>query len=269
MTELILEGLKAKQQKTWASGDYGAVATLIHPMAEETVQAADLTPGAEVLDVAAGTGNAALAAARCGCRVTASDYVPGLLARARERADAERLPLTTEIADAEHLPYAAGRFDAVLSVVGAMFAPDQERTAAELTRVCRRGGTIAMANWTPDGFIGEMFRTVGRRVPPPPGIRGPVEWGSEARVRELFGDRVTDLRTVRREFVFRFTSPEHFADYFREYYGPTLKAFEALGPDGGKPLYDDLVALAGRYNTATDGTARIPSAYLRIVATRA
>ncbi|MBM2622981.1 class I SAM-dependent methyltransferase [Actinoplanes sp. LDG1-06] len=269
MTELILEGLKAKQQKTWASGDYGAVAALIHPMAEETVQAADLAPGAEVLDVAAGTGNASLAAARCGCRVTATDYVPGLLARARERADAERLPLETGVADAENLPYADGRYDAVISVVGAMFAPDQERTAAEMARVCRPGGTIAMANWTPDGFIGEMFRTVGRRVPPPPGIRGPVEWGSEDRVRELFGDRVRDLRAVRREFVFRFASPEHFADYFRQFYGPTLKAFEALGPDGGKPLYDDLVELAGRYNTAGDGSARIPSAYLRIVATRA
>lgn len=269
MSELVLEGLKAKQQKTWASGDYGAVAALIHPMAEETVQAADLSAGIEVLDVAAGTGNAAIAAARSGARVIASDYVPELLARARERADAEHLPLTIEIADAENLPYADGRFDAVISVVGAMFAPDQERVAAELTRVCRSGGTIAMANWTPDGFIGEMFRTVGRRVPPPPGIRGPVEWGSEARVRELFGDRVTDVRTERREFIFRFTSPEHFADYFREHYGPTLKAFEALGPDGGKPLYDDLVELVSRYNTAEDGTARIPSAYLQIVATRA
>jgi len=269
MSELVLEGLKAKQQKTWASGDYGAVAALIHPMAEETVLAADLSAGDEVLDVAAGTGNASIAAARSGARVIASDYVAGLLARAQERAAAERLPITIEIADAENLPYADGRFDAVISVVGAMFAPDQERTAAELTRVVRSGGTIALANWTPDGFIGEMFRTVGRRVPPPPGIRGPVEWGSEARVRELFGDRVTDLRTVRREFVFRFTSPEHFADYFREHYGPTLKAFEALGPDGAKPLYDDLVELAGRYNTAEDGTARIPSAYLQIVATRA
>ncbi len=268
MSELVLEGLKAKQQKTWASGDYGAVAALIHPMAEETVQAADLSAGAEVLDVAAGTGNASIAAARCGCRVTATDYVAALLDRAQERADAEHLPLTTEVADAENLPCADGRYDAVISVVGAMFAPDQERVAAEITRVCRPGGTIALANWTPEGFIGEMFRTVGRRVPPPPGIRGPVEWGSEARVRELFGDRVTDLRLVRRDFVFRFTSPEHFADYFRQNYGPTLKAFEALGPDGGKPLYDDLVALAHRHNTATDGTARIPSAYLQIVATR-
>ncbi|MFC3741509.1 class I SAM-dependent methyltransferase [Paractinoplanes deccanensis] len=269
MTELVLEGVKAKQQKTWASGDYGAVAALIHPMAEETVQAADLSAGARVLDVAAGTGNASIAAARCGADVVATDYVAALLDRARERAAAEHLPITTEVADAESLPCADGSFDAVISVVGAMFAPDQERTAAEITRVCRPGGTVAMANWTPEGFIGEMFRTVGRRVPPPPGIRGPVEWGSEPRVRELFGDRVAALDVAERAFVFRFASPEAFADYFRQHYGPTLKAFEALGPDGGKPLYDDLVALIARFNTATDGTCKVPSTYLRIVATRA
>ena len=268
MTEFVLEGLKAKQQKTWASGDYGAVAAMIHPMAEELVQAADLSAGAEVLDVAAGTGNAAIAAARCGCRVTASDYVADLLGRARERAAAEHLPLTTEVADAENLPYPDGRFDAVLSVVGAMFAPDQERTAGELARVCRSGGTIATANWAPDGFIGELFRTVGRRVPPPPGIRGPVEWGSEARVRELFAGRVHSVRAVRRTFVFRFRSAEEFVDFFRQQYGPTLKAFEALGPDGGKPLYDDLVALVTRYDTATDSTVKVPSDYLQVVATR-
>jgi SAM-dependent methyltransferase len=237
-------------------------------MAEETVQAADLSAGAEVLDVAAGTGNASIAAARCGADVTATDYVDALLDRARERAAAEHLTIATGIADAENLPYPDARFDAVISVVGAMFAPDQDRTAAELTRVCRPGGTIAMANWTPDGFIGEMFRTVGRRVPPPPGIRGPVEWGSEARVRELLGDRVSSLRVAERTFVFRFASPEAFADFFREHYGPTLKAFEALGPDGGKPLFDDLVSLIGRYNTATDGTTKVPSTYLQIVATR-
>jgi ubiquinone/menaquinone biosynthesis C-methylase UbiE len=178
MTTLELDGLKAKQQKTWGSGDYGAVAALIHPIAEELAQAADLSAGARVLDVAAGTGNAAIAVARCGARVTATDYVEALLDRARERAAAEHLPMDFEIADAENLPYAEGEYDAVFSVVGAMFAPDQERSAAELIRVCRPGGTIAMANWTPEGFIGELFRTVGRRVPPPPGIRGPVEWGS-------------------------------------------------------------------------------------------
>jgi SAM-dependent methyltransferase len=267
-SSLALEGLKARQQKTWASGDYGAVAALIHSIAEELVQAADLSAGARVLDVAAGTGNAAIAAARCGCRVTATDYVPELLDRGRERAGAEHLPVTFEVADAENLPYADGSYHAVISVVGAMFAPDQERAAAEMARVCRPGGTIAMANWTPDGFIGEMFRTVGRRVPPPPGIRGPVEWGSADRVRELFGDRVRDLRAEPRTFVFRFESPNGFADYFREHYGPTVKAFEALGPDGGKLLYDDLVDLASRHNVATDGTAKIPSAYLRVVAVR-
>jgi SAM-dependent methyltransferase len=268
MTELVLEGLKAKQQITWGSGDYGAVAAHIHSMAEDTVQAADLSAGARVLDVAAGTGNAAIAAARCGCRVTASDYVTSLLERARERAAAEHLPIDVDLADAENLPYPDASFDAVVSVVGAMFAPDQEKVAAELTRVCKPGGTIALANWTPDGFIGHMFRTVGRRVPPPPGIRGPVEWGSEARVRELLDDRVADLRVVPRTFVFRFASPEAFADFFRVHYGPTVKAFEALGPDGGKPLYDDLVALATQHNVATDGTLKVPSAYVQVLATR-
>jgi SAM-dependent methyltransferase len=268
MTTLQLEGLKAKQQATWGSGDYGAVAALIHPIAEDLAQAADLSAGARVLDVAAGTGNAAIAAARCGARVTATDYVEALLDRARARAAAEHLPMDFEIADAEDLPCADGAYDAVLSVVGAMFAPDQERTAAELVRVCRPGGTIAMANWTPDGFIGELFRTVGRRVPPPPGIRGPVEWGSESRIRELFGNRVAELRVVPRAFVFRFGSPAGFADYFRANYGPTLKAFEALDADGGKQLYEDLVALAERYNVAGDGTAKIPSAYVQVFATR-
>ncbi|GIM88911.1 methyltransferase [Paractinoplanes toevensis] len=267
MTELVLDGLKAKQQKTWASGDYGAVAALIQPIAEELVQAADLSAGSRVLDVAAGTGNAAIAAARCGCRVVATDYVPELLDRGRERAAAEHLAIDFKVADAENLPCDDGEHDAVLSVVGAMFAPDQEKVAAELVRVCRPGGTIAMANWTPDGFIGEMFRTVGRRVPPPPGVRGPVEWGNEARVRELLGGRVRELQVIPKTFVFRFTSPEHFADYFREHYGPTLKAFEALGADS-KPLYDDLVELAARHNTAGDGTCKIPSAYLQVLAVR-
>jgi SAM-dependent methyltransferase len=268
MTALELDGLKAKQQKIWASGDYGALAAMIHPISEELVQAADLSAGMRVLDVAAGTGNASIAAARGGAQVTTTDYVTALLDRARERADAEHLTLTFEVADAENLPYGDATFDAVLSVVGAMFAPDQERVAAELTRVCRPGGTIAMANWTPDGFIGEMFRTVGRHVPPPPGIRGPVEWGSDSRIRELFGDRVCELRIVPRQFVFRFVSPRALVDHFKSYYGPTLKAFEALDADGGKQLHDDLVELAVRYNAATDGTAKIRAAYVQVLATR-
>jgi SAM-dependent methyltransferase len=268
-TSLALDGIKAKQQKTWSSGDYGAVAALIHPIAEDLVQAADLSAGSRVLDVATGTGNAAIAAARCRCDVTGVDYVPELLERGRERATAEHLPVRFVEADAEALPCDDGEWDAVFSVVGAMFAPDQERTAAELTRVCRSGGIIAMANWTPDGFIGDLFRTVGRHVPPPPGVRAPVEWGTETRLRELFGDRVAQLRVTPRDFVFRFTSAEEFADYFRANYGPTLKAFEALDEDRGKALYVDLVDLAARHNSATDGTLRIASAYLSVIATRA
>lgn len=266
---LALDGIKARQQQTWSSGDYGAVAALIQPIAEALVQAADLTAGTSVLDVATGTGNAAIAAARCRCAVTGVDYVPGLLDRGRARAAAEHLPVTFVEGDAEALPGEDAAWDAVLSVVGVMFAPDQERAAAELTRVCRPGGTIALANWTPDGFVGELFRTVGRRVPPPPGVRAPVEWGSEPRLRELFGDRVRDLRVQRREFVFRFPAPQDFADYFRAHYGPTLKAFEALDEDTGKLLHADLVELATRHNMATDGTARIPSAYVEVLARRA
>jgi ubiquinone/menaquinone biosynthesis C-methylase UbiE len=264
MTVPTLTGLTSRQQQTWASGDYGAVAALIHPIAEELVQAADLSAGARVLDVAAGTGNAAIAAARCLCRVTATDYVPALLERAAQRAAAEHLPIETAPADAQNLPYPDASFDAVLSVVGAMFAPDQEQTAAELLRVCRPGGTVAMANWTPEGFIGAMFRTVGRRVPPPPGIRGPVEWGSEPRLKELFK---TDVQIVQRTFVFRFESPAAFADYFRVHYGPTVKAFEALGEDS-EGLYQDLVDLAERHNVATDGTAKLPAAYVQVLVKR-
>jgi SAM-dependent methyltransferase len=265
MTTLALDGIKAKQQKTWSSGDYGAVAALIHPISEALVQAADLSAGARVLDVATGSGNVAIAAARCLCAVTGIDYVPELLDRGRERAAAEHLPAEFAEGDAEALAFADDTFDAVFSVVGAMFAPDQEKTAAEMVRVCKPGGTIAMANWTPDGFIGEMFRTVGRRVPPPPGVRAPVEWGSEPRLRELFGDAVTDLRVTPREFVFRFASPAAFADYFAVNYGPTLKAMDALGADG-KLLYADLADLAARHNVATDGTTKIPSGYVEMLA---
>jgi len=268
-SSLALEGIKARQQKTWASGDYGAVAALIHSTSEHLVQAADLTAGSRVVDVATGTGNAAIAAARCLCAVTGVDYVPELLDRGRARAAAEHLSIDFVEGDAEALPCRDGEFDAVLSVFGIMFAPDQERTAAELTRVCRPGGTIALANWVPDGFIGELFRTIGRRVPPPPGVRAPAEWGSEPRLRELFGDRVRDLRINRREFVFRFPAQEDFADYFRAHYGPTLKAFEALDTDHGKLLHADLVELVSRFNVATDGTAKIPSAYVEVLATRA
>jgi ubiquinone/menaquinone biosynthesis C-methylase UbiE len=270
MTTLVLDGLKAKQQKTWASGDYGAVAALIQPISDKLVEAADLSAGSRVLDVGTGTGNAAIAAARCLCAVVGVDYVRPLLDRAAERAAAERFAIKFREGDAEALPCEDGEYDAVLSVVGAMFAPDQEAVTAELLRVCRPGGTIALANWTPDGFIGELFRTVGRRVPPPPGVRAPTEWGYEPRLRELFGDAVSDLTVTPRVFTFRFETAEAFADYFRSNYGPTLKAFEALDEDGGKLLYADLVDLAIRYNASrTDSTVRIPSAYVEVVAHKA
>ncbi|MGW3786009.1 class I SAM-dependent methyltransferase [Micromonospora chokoriensis] len=267
-TALDLTAVKARQQVTWASGDYGAVAALIHPIAELLVTAADLSAGARVLDVATGTGNAAIAAARCGCAVTGVDYVPELLKRGHARASAERLPVTFVAGDAERLAYVDGAFDAVLSVVGVMFAPNQERAAAELVRVCRTGGTVALASWTPQGFIGELFRTVGRHVPPPAGLRPPVEWGDEDRVRELLGGAVGDFRAVRREFVFRFGTPEEFALFFRANYGPTLKAFEALPEERRAELHAALVELARRHNRASDGTVRIPAEYLEVVARR-
>lgn len=270
MTSMIdLAAVKARQQQTWASGDYGAVAARIHLVSELLVEAADLAAGATVLDVATGTGNAAIAAARCGCRVTGVDYVPELLERAHARAVAERLPVTFATGDAERLAYPDASFDAVLSCVGVMFAPDQERAAAELVRVCRPGGTVALAAWTPEGFIGDLFRTVGRHVPPPAGLRGPVEWGREERLAELFGATLRDLRATRRTFVLRFTAQEEFADFFRVNYGPTLKAFEALDEQRRPALHADLVELARRYDRSTDGTVRIPAEYLEVVATRA
>ncbi|MEU7585866.1 class I SAM-dependent methyltransferase [Micromonospora sp. NPDC049230] len=267
-TALDFDAVKTRQQVTWASGDYGAVAALIHPIAELLVTAADLSAGARVLDVATGSGNAAIAAARCGCVVTGVDYVPGLLERGRQRATAERLPVAFVAGDAEHLAHPDGTFDAVLSVVGVMFAPDQQRAAAELVRVCRPGGTVALASWTPQGFVGELFRTVARHVPPPPGLRAPVEWGDEARVRELLGGAVGDLRMVRRKFVFRFGTAEEFTDFFRVNYGPTVKAFEALPEERRPQLHADLVELARTHNRASDGTVRIPAEYLEVVAQR-
>jgi ubiquinone/menaquinone biosynthesis C-methylase UbiE len=263
-----LAAVKAKQRKMWASGDYSAVAARIAVMAEDMVQAAGLRAGERVLDVATGSGNAAIAAARNGCEVTGTDYVPELLERARARAAAEGLAVTFAEADAEDLPYRDGEFDAVTSSLGVMFAPDQERAAAELVRVCRPGGTIAMVNWTPAGFIGGLLRTVGKHVPPPPGVRPPTLWGTEERLRELLGDAVSDLRVARREFVFRFQSPEEFARFFRDNYGPTLKAFEGLDEPGRQALFDDMTALAREHDQEPGPSVAMPSEYVEVVATR-
>jgi SAM-dependent methyltransferase len=264
--ETDLSAVKARQRTTWGSADYGAVAARIVSMAELLVQAADLRAGDQVLDVAAGTGNAALAAARCGCDVTGVDYVPELLERGRERARAEGLDVSFVEGDAESLPYPDASFDAVLSCVGVMFTPDQELAAAELVRVCRPGGKIALANWTPTGFIGGMFRTVSKHVPPPAGVKPPGLWGTEQRLGELFAGALSDMSVERRHFVFRFRSADDFVEFFRANYGPVTQAFEALDDAARGHLHADLAALVAAHDRGPGPTVTIPAEYLEVIA---
>ena len=268
MTTFDLDSIKRRQQVTWASGDFHAVAVTITLVGELLCEAADVGADEQVLDVACGSGNTALAAARRFANVTGVDYVPALVTRARDRFAIEGLTGTFAEGDAEHLPFEDDSFDVVLSTFGSMFAPDQERAASELVRVCRPGGRIGMANWTPEGAVGELFRITGRHVPPPAGLRPPTEWGSEQRVRELFGAGVADLNTTKRDFVFRYRSPEHWLEYWRAYYGPTLKAFETLGDDSDA-YATELLAMWQRRNVATSGALAVPSEYLEVVATKA
>ena len=264
-----LETIKARQQKTWASGDYSAIAARISLISERLCDAADLRAGWRVLDIAGGSGNTALAAARLGAEVVTLDYVPALLDRACERAAAEGLAITTVEGDAEALPFPDASFDAVISAVGVMFAPDHARTAAEMLRVCRPGGTVAMANWTPDGFIGGLFSTTGAYVPPPAGVTPPPLWGTEDHVRGLLGDGVRDMRATRRTFTFRERSPEAFVDLFRTYYGPTHMAFGALDGDDRDGLYSALTSLVRRHDVIADDEAvACPADYLEVIATR-
>jgi ubiquinone/menaquinone biosynthesis C-methylase UbiE len=264
-----LAAIKTRQQATWASGDYSAIAALIVPVAERLADATDLRAGTRVLDIATGSGNAAIAAARIGCDVTGVDYVPGLLERGRERAAAERLAITFRDGDAEDLPFPDASFDAVLQVFGAMFAPDHQRTAAELVRVCRPGARIGLASWTSEGFLGDMFRTIGAHVPPPAGLASPMRWGDEAYLESIFGDTVEWLGHTRRVFTFRFTSAEAFVSTFGTWYGPTLKAFEGLDDRPRLQLADDLAALARRHNRLDEeGAIAIPGEYLESVGLR-
>jgi SAM-dependent methyltransferase len=262
-----LSAIKERQRRTWASGDYSAIGARIALMAERLVESAGLRAGDAVLDVATGTGNAAIAAARCGCEVTGVDYVEGLLERGRERAAAEGLSVTFTEGDAERLPYLDDSFDAVLSCVGVMFTPDHEQAAAELVRVCRAGGRIALANWTPTGFVGAMFRTVAAHVPPPPGLRPPGLWGTEEHLRHLFGDAVSEVTITRREFVFRFRSPTEFVEVFRSYYGPVRKTFDALDQRARDQLSTDLAALADRHDRESGPSIALPSEYIEAIAT--
>jgi len=262
-----LQALKTRQQGAWSSGDYAVVGTTLQIVGENLCEALDLRGGQTVLDVAAGNGNASLAAARRWCDVTATDYVPSLLDRARARAAAEGLRVSFREADAEALPFADASFDVVVSTFGVMFTPDQEKAASELVRVCRPGGKIGLANWTPDGFIGQLFKTIGSHVPPAPGARSPSLWGAKERLGELFEHGGAVVATPR-QFVFRYRSPQHWLEVFRTYYGPVLKAFAALPETGQAALERDLLALIDRFNRSGDATMVTPSDYLEVVVSR-
>ncbi len=264
-----LAAIKGRQRQTWGSSDYTQIGSWLVLMSELLCETVDPHPGQTVLDVAGGTGNAALAAARRFGEVTCTDYIPAFLERARRRADAEGLAIEIQEADAENLPFPDASFDVVLSAIGAMFAPNQEQVARELLRVCRSGGKIGMTNWTPDSFVGEFFRATGRHVPPPPGLKPVFRWGTETGLRELFGYGIRDLTITPRQHIFHFRSPEHFVETFRTYYGPTQKAFDALDAAGQEQLNNDLLDLVRRWNRAGDGTTIWPSDYLEVVAIRA
>ena len=265
-TDLI--ALKGRQQTAWASGDYAVIGTTLQLVGEQLAEACDLRWDERVLDVAAGNGNATLAAARRGAQVTSTDYVATLLERGAERARAEGLQVTFQAADAEALPFADASFDAVLSTFGVMFAPDHVKSAAEMARVCRPGGRIGMANWTPEGFIGQLFKTLGKQIPPPPGVQPPSLWGVETHLRSLFGDTAAQIAVTPRLFNFRYRSAAHFIDVFRTWYGPVHKAFLALPVDKAAALESDLTDLLNRLNRAGPGALVVPSEYLEIVVTR-
>jgi len=260
--------IKTRQQAAWSSGDYAVVGTTLQIVGEELCEALDLRAGKTVLDVAAGNGMASLAAARRWCDVVSTDYVASLLERGRSRALAEGLPIEFKVADAEALPFSNNSFDTVISTFGVMFTPNQERAAAELLRVCKSGGRIGLTNWTPDGFIGQLFKTIGKYLPPPAAAKSPMLWGTRARLTELFGSAASWIKTEPRQFNFRYRSAEHFVDVFRTYYGPMLKAFAALEPPQQEGLRKDLCALIERMNKADDGTMVVPSEYLEVIITK-
>jgi ubiquinone/menaquinone biosynthesis C-methylase UbiE len=263
-----LAALKTRQQASWASGDYAVVGTTLQIVGEQLAETLDLRFDERVLDVAAGNGNATLAAARRGCAVTSTDYVPALLEKGAARAHAEGLDVAFEAADAEALPFCEASFDAVVSTFGVMFVSDHARAATELARVCRPGGRIGMANWTPDGFIGQVFKTLGQHVPPPPGAKSPSLWGVARHLRELFGDAAASIRITPRHFHFRYRSAAHFIDVFRTWYGPIHKAFVALEAEKARALESDLTALLERMNVAGPDSLVVPSEYVEVVVAR-
>jgi len=260
--------IKQRQQATWASGDYSIIGTTLQIVAESLAEAADVRAGGDVLDVAAGNGNATLAAARRFANVTSTDYVPALLDKAHQRALAEGQRIQFQVADAEQLPFDAGSFDVVLSTFGAMFSPDHARCAQEMLRVLRQGGRIGLASWTPQGFIGRLFKIIGAHVPPPAGVKSPALWGTEPHIVELFGPCAAEIRCERRLFNFRYRSAAHWLQVFRDYYGPTLRAFAALDAAGQQSLEREITMLLDELNTAGPASLVVPSEYLEVVITK-
>lgn len=260
-----LNALKARQHGAWSSGDYAIVGATLQIVGEQLCEALDLRSGQKVLDVAAGNGNVTLAAARRWCEVVSTDYVPTLLQRGRARAAAEGWSIVFEEADAEALPFEDATFDAVVSTYGVMFTPNQDNAAAEMLRVCKPGGKIGLANWTPEGFIGQVFKTIGKYLPPPAGAKSPALWGTKTRLAEMFGAAASAIEAPPRNFMFRYRSPEHFLEVFKTYYGPMLKAFAALDETGQRGLRNDLLALIAASNRAKDGTMVVPGEYLEVV----
>ncbi len=263
-----LAAAKARQQAAWSTGNYAVVGTTLQIVGENLCEALDLRAGSRVLDVAAGNGNATLAAARRWCDVTSTDYVPSLLESGRARAQAEGHTIRFQEADAEDLPFPDASFDVVMSTFGVMFTPNQDKAASELARVCRPGGRIGLANWTPDSFIGQLFKTIGKYIPPAPGVKSPALWGTKARLEELFGGTAREIRATRRDFAFRYRSSAHWIEVFRTYYGPMNKAFGALDADKQAAFTQDLLALMESRNRSGDRTLVLPSEYLEVVIER-
>ncbi|MGH8701952.1 MAG: class I SAM-dependent methyltransferase [Burkholderiales bacterium] len=267
-TGVDFNAIKQRQQATWASGDFAIIGTTLQIVGESLAEAADVRAGEQVLDVAAGNGNATLAAARRFARVTSTDYVPHLLEKGAARAKAEGLDIQFQVADAESLPFDDGSFDVALSTFGAMFTPDHTRPAREMLRVVREGGRIGLSNWTPEGFIGQLFKVIGNYIPAPAGLKSPALWGTEPHIVELFGAKAADIRAVRRNFNFRYRSAAHWLQIFRDYYGPTHKAFAALDPARQAALAQDITALLNRLNTAGSDSLVVPGEYLEVVIER-
>ncbi|MCU7851535.1 MAG: methyltransferase domain-containing protein [Candidatus Thiodiazotropha sp. (ex Monitilora ramsayi)] len=262
------DAIKTKQNIAWRSGDYSRVGVTLQISGEQLCEAMDLHAGQSVLDVAGGNGNVALAAARRFCKVVSTDYVPALLNHSQQRAEIDGLAIEYQQADAEALPFPENSFDNVVSTFGVMFTPNQTQASSELIRVCKPGGKIGLANWTPAGFIGQLFKTVGQYVPPPSGINSPASWGTQEFLQQNLGPQTSCLHIEPRKFVFRYQSPQHWLDLFSTYYGPVLKAYETLDETTSKKLSTDLLSLIGKFNKAKDGTMVVPSEYLEVVATK-